>query len=739
MVLLVLTLAALVYGPATGQLMIVDENQHPIAAATVVFIDALEARDTQHADPKGRVSVRPGFRAVRALVSARGFTTSDVILTAQTATVELKRSLSIIGSVRVATDSLRSIHALPFAASVLDSAAIAHSEAITSDELLRQLPGFDRGRSNSAFTNYGQLRVSFSGAGNDRGVVLVDGVPAQDGFGGQVDWAAYPPENIERAELLRGAGSALYGAGAVGGVLDLQTFGPNADASKLPQGTVSFVAGTHDYSQQYANVRAPLSTKLTASLASEQRFLEYFDFPPSFRSSVDNVALSQSTMLAARFRYTASPSTILEAGVRSAWDYQQEGRQNYEFSRRLTQVDARFLHRGASALTTAAFFVRNARVLNVADRYPENPGSLRYTQNVPTFESGGALSWIVQQRHGTFELRGDGRLVSGESDQYDSSKLFQSLGSGSQRFGGIAAQKTLTGKRLELIAGVRADTVSFSNSRLATAGKSRVTVTNPLARTDQALSARAAFRYDVTPQLSVRISSGSGFRAPFLNELVRGYFIGNVAYQPNPALAPERSRTIAVGSDWTNGRVHTSLDAIETVVSNAIAFRTIDRTHQLRDNIVRTQTNGATLTFAKNLGPCSRLALWVTSQHARITAGDPAIIGKHLQYVPQSSANIGYEASAGRLSLAVHASYMGQTYADDLNRQPLGAAIVVGAHVRAPIGNGASMTVSVDNLTGARYLSSIDRYGQPMIATLSFALPVGPLRDRELDPCTDKA
>ena len=60
--------------------------------------------------------------------------------------------------------------------------------------------------SNSAFTNYGQLRASFSGAGNDRGLVLVDGIPAQDGFGGQIDWQAYPPNDIQFAELLRGAG-----------------------------------------------------------------------------------------------------------------------------------------------------------------------------------------------------------------------------------------------------------------------------------------------------------------------------------------------------------------------------------------------------------------------------------------------------------------------------------------------------------------------------------------------------
>src|SRR5690242_1966057 len=108
--------------------------------------------------------------------------------------------LPIIVNVRVATGSEQSLHALPVSASALDQAAIQTTSALATDSLLRRLPGFDRTRSNSMFTNYGQLRVSFAGSGNDHGLVLGDGIPAQDGFGGQVDWSAYPTSDVQRAE-----------------------------------------------------------------------------------------------------------------------------------------------------------------------------------------------------------------------------------------------------------------------------------------------------------------------------------------------------------------------------------------------------------------------------------------------------------------------------------------------------------------------------------------------------------
>lgn len=64
-------------------------------------------------------------------------------------------------------------------------------------------------------------------------------------------------------------------------------------------------------------------------------------------------------------------------------------------------------------------------------------------------------------------------------------------------------------------------------------------------------------------------------------------------------------------------------------------------------------------------------------------------------------------------------SYLGQTFADDLNTEPLGTAIVLRLHAAFPLGHGEQAVLDVENATAARYLSSIDRYGPPMVVSLS--------------------
>jgi outer membrane receptor protein involved in Fe transport len=291
--------------------------------------------------------------------------------------------------------------------------------------------------------------------------------------------------------------------------------------------------------------------------------------------------------------------------------------------------------------------------------------------------------------------------------------------------GGAAVQETWQSGRFEVVGGARFDTVRSYGENLVSVFKGKTTVTAPPGTSDQAVSPRIALRYDFSPQLAFRASSGSGLRAPFLNELVRGYFIGSTAFEPNPALAPERSQTTSAGIDLLQSRTHLSLDAFDTTVHNAIMFETIDPTHQMRSNVAQTRTGAYVLRYAQALAGCSRLSAWVSTQNARVSAGPSAIVGKHLQYVPEASATIDYASRIGSVGTGVSVSYIGQTYADDLNTEPLGTAMLLGARLRIPVANGAQLDVRADNLTDARYLSSVDRYGPPAVLSIGVTLPVG--------------
>jgi outer membrane cobalamin receptor len=153
-------------------------------------------------------------------------------------------------------------------------------------------------------------------------------------------------------------------------------------------------------------------------------------------------------------------------------------------------------------------------------------------------------------------------------------------------------------------------------------------------------------------------------------------------------------------------------------------FRTLDNTHQQRSNIAQTQTDGATATYARALGACSRASLWTTLQNARVTTGPSAIVGKQLQYVPNTSAGVTFDTRTGNMGVGVTASYLGQTYADDLNAQPLGTAVLLGAQLRIPLHENANVVIEAENLTNARYLSSVDRLGPPATVAVRVVLPL---------------
>ena len=70
------------------------------------------------------------------------------------------------------------------------------------------------------------------GAGN-KVLLLLDGVPVYASDTGEFNWDMIPPMDIERIEILKGAGSTLWGASALGGVVNIMTRTPAPEGKLL--------------------------------------------------------------------------------------------------------------------------------------------------------------------------------------------------------------------------------------------------------------------------------------------------------------------------------------------------------------------------------------------------------------------------------------------------------------------------------------------------------------------------
>jgi len=88
----------------------------------------------------------------------------------------------------------------------------------TAAQALEQLPGVDvqKGRK-------GQSYISIRGFDQRDLKVLIDGVPAYEAYEGLVDLAMIPSESISKITVTKGASSVLYGANAMGGVVNIIT------------------------------------------------------------------------------------------------------------------------------------------------------------------------------------------------------------------------------------------------------------------------------------------------------------------------------------------------------------------------------------------------------------------------------------------------------------------------------------------------------------------------------------
>src|SRR4051794_20613355 len=108
---------------------------------------------------------------------------------------------------------------------VLDNSEIQQQPGVNIDDRLRAVPGFTLfRRTSSVAANPTTQGVSLRGLGSSgasRSLVLWDGIPVNDPFGGWVYWTRLPPEEMDRVELSRGAATSVFGDRAMSGAISL--------------------------------------------------------------------------------------------------------------------------------------------------------------------------------------------------------------------------------------------------------------------------------------------------------------------------------------------------------------------------------------------------------------------------------------------------------------------------------------------------------------------------------------
>src|SRR5688572_31208737 len=220
--------------PALISGVVRDSGGAVVIGATVIVQAATGATAQTVTGPDGRFSLAPlslggtvlivrasGFAEWRREVCTSAAQSVDVVLVPagllETITVTPARSEVRLGDV-------------PASMSILDRNDIRQSPAVLADDVLRRLPSFSMFRRTSSIAAHPTTQgVSLRGigpSGVSRTLVLLDGVPFNDPFGGWVYWSRIPLDATDRIEIVDSASSSLYGNYAMGGVINVMTAAP---------------------------------------------------------------------------------------------------------------------------------------------------------------------------------------------------------------------------------------------------------------------------------------------------------------------------------------------------------------------------------------------------------------------------------------------------------------------------------------------------------------------------------
>jgi outer membrane receptor protein involved in Fe transport len=619
-----------------------------------------------------------------------------------------------------------------FSTRVLDGDDLRTAPTATLDGALRAIPGFSLFRRSDSFSaNPTAQGVSLRGlgpSGASRSLVLLDGVPLNDPFGGWVLWSQLPRESLAGAEVVRGGGATAWGNAALGGVVQLLTAPVQDNSARFSAGLGSFTTRSAEF-----GATATVGGAAVQILGRAFSTAGFSLVAPERRGPIDLPAASNHSWLAARWHtpLTATLAATVTARTfeetrHNGTTYQRNGSRANFASVAITGTPAKTFSWSGTAYAQAGSFGSTFSAVNVA-RTAETPASDQFA--VPSSVTGAAWSAAWTHAAGARTNFGvDARTVRGETREnftYTAGAYTrQRFAGGRQTFTGLyALHEQPLGGALVATLGARLDAWRETDGHR----RESITATGALVRDDiypnrdgLEFSPSAGLVWKATGQFRLRAATQQAFRRPTLNELYRPFRAGSTVTEANPALGTERVTSAELGADWTRGPLTLGTAVFWNELRDAVGNVTIARgpgtfpivgslaaggIGRQRLNLDRTRVRGLELSAAWRATDRLRFAAETLLDDATVLRANaaPTLAGKRVAQVPRHSATLGATwRILGGFSLTPRVRWIGAQFEDDENTLRLGEVVVADLGVSYPFGRGLEFFLNLENLGDAR-------------------------------------
>jgi outer membrane receptor protein involved in Fe transport len=556
---------------------------------------------------------------------------------------------------------------------VLDQDQISEMPGAELDDRLRNIPGFSLFRRTSSLvahpTTQGVSLRGLGSSGASRSLVLWDGIPINDPFGGWVYWTRLSPDELDRVEIVRGAATSLFGDRAMAGSIAL--FSRPGERRHVSAGYEGGNENTHDAWLGLSNLWSKWA------LSGHGRAFTtdgYYIVPDYARGPVDRPAAVRFVTGDVRLDWLGGANKVfLKSDV--LVESRKNGTPLATNSTSLGEVAGHYERQfGQDAISFLGFHTRegfHSTFTSVAaGRRTE---TLSFVQTVPADAEGGAAYW--RHDRSRWNLLAGADVYRSHGVSTDAAPTFQRVGQGTLLQHGIFAQSDFTLGPARFFVGARhsftgqGDTFFSPNAGVA-AGRKR---------------------------WRARGSVYRSFRAPTLNELYRNFQIGNTLTQANALLRPETVFGAEAGVDYVgelgNLRIGAFRNSLHDLVTNVTLLSTPTQ-------IVRQRQNGAdALSQGAEINANARWRHWrgdINYLYADSTYDN----GKRIPEVPhhQGSAQLSFEK--GRTLLSAGVRVFSSQYDDDLNTRAyvLAGYSSVQLAARREVGKGIALSAAFENL-----------------------------------------
>jgi vitamin B12 transporter len=606
------------------------------------------------------------------------------------------------------------------------------------EDVLRDVPGFQQFRRSDARsanpTSQGATLRALGGNASSRALVLLDGVPQADPFGGWIAWPAFDPRRLGQTRVTRGGGSGANGAGALAGTIELDSVGPE-DAAGL---FASLAYGSRESIDAFAGYGARLGGGFVHASASFAQGGGFVPVVAEQRGLADRSAPYEQASLALRAAIPVQADVELQAGMSAFIDARERGTAFSEIDNKGADASLRLVGRNPVPFALLGYvqlrrFASDFAAVG-AGRATANQTLDQY--NVPAIGRG--IRAEIRPRLGGAELRFgmDWRDTRGETRE-----LFQfvagmptrgRVAGGASRTLGAYAEAGWENDVLLITVGGRIDRWRIARGNLRERILADGATVTEAAFPDRAgwePTARAGVALRLSPAVMLRAAAYRGWRLPTLNELYRPFRVGPDATAANAALAPERLNGVEAGLDLrpaAGARIAVTAFAnrLEDAISNVtlgigpgtfpgVGFVAAGGAFRQRQNVDAIVSRGVELDAGLPLGRW-RLAAGYSFADAKVRASGlaAALDGLRPAQAPRhsASASLAWNGPGDTYaSLGLH--YAGSQYEDDLGRLRIPGALTFNAFALMPLADRLSIEARAENLTGERVVAGISGAG----------------------------